>query len=303
MPRCGNGRIDMGETCDTAIPPGAPGACPPSDCDDRVPCTTDVHNGDGCNAACAHDRDRRPHRGGRLLSRRGHERHRRRLLSHLRQRDRRPRRDLRHRHPRGRVRAPARRSPTAPTAIAARRISWPPPGPARRSACTTPCPIERRSGATAAVPRGATTPSTPTARPPAATASWRGREICDVAHPPARARPAARPSATTASPKPPISPRQRLPGRVHVGPDRGARVGRRLLFPRREPLAPTATARRPAGTAIIEPGEACESEAIGDASCPTSCPPLPSACLLVNLVGTARPARRAARSRPGRTAR
>jgi hypothetical protein len=53
-PDCGNGRIDKGETCDTAIPPGAPGACPPADCDDGIACTTDVHMGERCTAVCTH---------------------------------------------------------------------------------------------------------------------------------------------------------------------------------------------------------------------------------------------------------
>jgi hypothetical protein len=53
-PRCGNGRIDPGEACDTAIAAGNPGACPAADCDDRVPCTRDTHQGDGCTAECTH---------------------------------------------------------------------------------------------------------------------------------------------------------------------------------------------------------------------------------------------------------
>ncbi|HVZ73748.1 MAG TPA: hypothetical protein VHJ20_15320 [Polyangia bacterium] len=53
-PTCGNGVIDLGETCDTAIAAGAPGACPRADCDDGLACTTNVRTGDGCTAACAH---------------------------------------------------------------------------------------------------------------------------------------------------------------------------------------------------------------------------------------------------------
>jgi hypothetical protein len=51
---CGNGVIDLGETCDTAIAAGAPGACPRADCDDGLACTTNVRAGDGCRATCAH---------------------------------------------------------------------------------------------------------------------------------------------------------------------------------------------------------------------------------------------------------
>jgi hypothetical protein len=50
---CGNGLIDPGETCDTAILPGKPGACPAS-CDDGLPCTIDMRVGSGCTAECVH---------------------------------------------------------------------------------------------------------------------------------------------------------------------------------------------------------------------------------------------------------
>jgi cysteine-rich repeat protein len=50
---CGNGVVDAGETCDTAIAPGMPGACPTS-CSDTNACTTDVLDSGGtCLAACA----------------------------------------------------------------------------------------------------------------------------------------------------------------------------------------------------------------------------------------------------------
>jgi hypothetical protein len=52
-PRCGNGRIDPGEVCDTAIPPGDPGACPTT-CDDGVTCTIDTAQGSGCQLSCKH---------------------------------------------------------------------------------------------------------------------------------------------------------------------------------------------------------------------------------------------------------
>jgi hypothetical protein len=53
-PSCGNGRIDVGETCDTAIAAGAPGACPPADCDDGIACTTDTVVGQGCQVRCVY---------------------------------------------------------------------------------------------------------------------------------------------------------------------------------------------------------------------------------------------------------
>jgi cysteine-rich repeat protein len=53
---CGNGVVETGETCDTAIAAGQPGACPTS-CDDSIPCTTDTlfipDTGD-CGAVCQH---------------------------------------------------------------------------------------------------------------------------------------------------------------------------------------------------------------------------------------------------------
>lgn len=56
-PRCGNGRVDPGEICDTAIAPGAPGACPAS-CDDHVPCTVDTPKGSECTFECLHVENR-----------------------------------------------------------------------------------------------------------------------------------------------------------------------------------------------------------------------------------------------------
>ena len=53
-PRCGNGRVDPGETCDIAIRAGEQGACPPSNCDDGVACTKDNPMGSACTASCAH---------------------------------------------------------------------------------------------------------------------------------------------------------------------------------------------------------------------------------------------------------
>lgn len=51
---CGNGVVDPGETCDTAISSGQAGACPTS-CDDGVACTTDALNDAGtCLATCSY---------------------------------------------------------------------------------------------------------------------------------------------------------------------------------------------------------------------------------------------------------
>ncbi len=121
-PRCGNGLVDPGETCDTAIPAGAPGACPPPNCDDHVPCTKDMPSGSGCTAKCEHGVDQeireRPARrrvlpGGRPLQPHGrHGRPGHGLLADVRRRRRGSERDLRHRHPaRDGRRLPDRLSP------------------------------------------------------------------------------------------------------------------------------------------------------------------------------------------------
>jgi cysteine-rich repeat protein len=51
---CGNGVVEAGETCDTAIAAGNPGACPTA-CDDGIACTTDtlfVPDTGDCGAVC-----------------------------------------------------------------------------------------------------------------------------------------------------------------------------------------------------------------------------------------------------------
>lgn len=55
-PVCGNGAIEPGEACDTAIIQWLPGWCPwPAEyCNDANPCTTDVVVGSGCSRVCAH---------------------------------------------------------------------------------------------------------------------------------------------------------------------------------------------------------------------------------------------------------
>ncbi|HVR60417.1 MAG TPA: hypothetical protein VMU50_00885 [Polyangia bacterium] len=55
MATCGNGLLDPGEACDTAIAAGQPGACPlDTTCDDGSPCTVDALLGTGCAAVCTH---------------------------------------------------------------------------------------------------------------------------------------------------------------------------------------------------------------------------------------------------------
>ena len=51
---CGDGVVAEGETCDTEIAPGSPGACP-SACPDGDPCTVDVLlSAETCQAVCVH---------------------------------------------------------------------------------------------------------------------------------------------------------------------------------------------------------------------------------------------------------
>jgi hypothetical protein len=53
---CGNGVVEAGETCDSGISSGSPGACPTAaDCDDQLSCTIDSVVNDGtCQAECDH---------------------------------------------------------------------------------------------------------------------------------------------------------------------------------------------------------------------------------------------------------
>jgi hypothetical protein len=51
---CGNGKIDIGETCDIAIPKGQSGACPPATCDDMLACTKETRIGSDCTAVCVY---------------------------------------------------------------------------------------------------------------------------------------------------------------------------------------------------------------------------------------------------------
>ena len=50
---CGNGQVDPGEQCDTAIAQGEPGACPAA-CIPEDTCSTTLLTGSGCQARCLH---------------------------------------------------------------------------------------------------------------------------------------------------------------------------------------------------------------------------------------------------------
>ena len=81
------GASTRARTCDTAIPPGAPGACPPSDCDDRVACTTDVTSRRRLHRRVRSRRDLSPHRGGDGCCPARPRTPRRRLFRHCGERD------------------------------------------------------------------------------------------------------------------------------------------------------------------------------------------------------------------------
>ncbi len=52
---CGNGVVDLGETCDSGIAAGMNGACPTAAvCNDNVGCTIDSVSGGGCTQQCQH---------------------------------------------------------------------------------------------------------------------------------------------------------------------------------------------------------------------------------------------------------
>ena len=53
---CGNGVVEPGEACDTAIGAGLPGHCPSSiaDCNDNIACTVDGFTGSACTSQCTH---------------------------------------------------------------------------------------------------------------------------------------------------------------------------------------------------------------------------------------------------------
>jgi len=54
MLNCGNGRLDLGETCDTEIAAGQPGSCPTNECNDALACTQDLKMSSGCGVECLH---------------------------------------------------------------------------------------------------------------------------------------------------------------------------------------------------------------------------------------------------------
>ena len=282
-PRCGNGRVDPGETCDTAIAPGDPGACPPSlrrprplhDAT-RPPAAT------APSSAAARGDPRRGCRRRLLPGRRQPRRQQsgQRLLADLRQRRRRSGRDLRHRRSRPASPAPARSQPTARPA---------PPAPTRMlvsaGTCSAVCvryPDRHASPArpaTAAARPAPPTRSTTTARRRAATAWSRSGESVRRRHPAARAgrlpdelrrrRRRARIDYFSTS---------RLPGRAcqHF-PITTPGLRRRLLSCTGRNQHATDTDCPPmCGNGVVEPGETCDGD-----SCPTSCPLPPPA-----IVGT-----------------
>ena len=286
VPRCGNGRIDMGEECDTAIPPGAPGACPPSDCDDRVPCTTDVHKGDGCNAACAHTEIVAPIAGDGCCPAKATNATDADCSADCGNGIVDPGETCDTDIPGGGPGA----CPTIADCADGDRCASDSPGlrgDLRGDLRALPrVPSERRSGGWVLSPgwqqrRRHRLPSRLRQR-------YRGEvaRFCDVAiippasgHCPAVCDDGFPETTDFAKGSGCMAECMSVPIEAPVSGDG-------YCFPGAN-HSTDSDCQPSCSNTIIEPGEACESEAIGDASCPTSCSPLPSACLLVNLVGTA----------------
>jgi hypothetical protein len=283
--RCGNGRIDLGESCDTAIPAGAPGSCPPSDCDDRVPCTRDEHRGDGCNAECVHEEIVTPTAGDSCC-------------------------------PAGATNGTdADCSPTCgdglvdPGETCDTGIAGGGPGAcptiadcadgdpcaadllASAGTCSAICvhyPVSRHSGpdTDGCCPPGADRDDDIDCPPACGDGIKQLSEACDVGIVP----PAPGSCPTSCDDGDPATadfvsgtgcdafcPRVMITAPVS---------GDGYCFPGASHSTDSDCAPK-CGNGIIEPGEACEASALGDATCPTSCPPLSSPCLVVSLVGTA----------------
>jgi MYXO-CTERM domain-containing protein len=60
--KCGDGKVDPGEWCDTGIPAGQPGSCP-THCNDGNPCTKDTKTGTGCLVKCSNVPITQPYNG------------------------------------------------------------------------------------------------------------------------------------------------------------------------------------------------------------------------------------------------
>ena len=81
QPRCGNGRVDPGETCDIAIAAGDPGACPPRAATTASPARTDrADAGSACTITCTHVAEYRHRSDRRAAVRRRRQGDRSRLL-------------------------------------------------------------------------------------------------------------------------------------------------------------------------------------------------------------------------------
>ena len=265
-PRCGNGRIDIGETCDTAISPSAPGACPRLRLRRRHPPHRTSTPARRASHSVPHDEilvrvakgDKCCPTGAIEIAEDAE------LLAHVRQRHR------------GRGRDDAR----------------PPWRPARPAPCPTTAPPTCNDGddCTQDVLVSAGTCSAVCAHTPVLKQSGSVRDGCcparRVAHrrrrlrglvrrrPPRRARGdlRRRHRARRARRLPSHVRRRRsehdgrarrldLPRQLRPHAHRGVRVGRRSCcqLRRTRPGAPTRTARRPATTASSSPAKRCDT--------------------------------------------
>ncbi len=279
-PRCGNGRVDPGETCDIAIAPGDPGACPPSNCDDGVACTTDTAVG------------QRLHRHLHAPAGYQHRPHRR-VLSVGRPRSR----------PTPTARRPAATAPSRPGETCDTGIAAGPPGACPTSGeCTSAdpctrhrcCPGRDLPGNLPALPGGrparrrrllsagrAPTPTTPTAR------QLRRRRLGSRAKSATSGSHRRRPEAV------PPSCDDRTPALARTSFLTGTGCHGGLLHaaittpisgdgccPPGATHATDTDCPAPVATASSIRARSCDSAATGPGACPTrAAPPRPSACV------------------------
>ncbi len=281
-PGCGNGVIDQGETCDIAIPAGAPGACPKT-CDTGVACAKDTlqarnpcmaicvpgampppMSGDGCcptGATAAIDSDCSPTCGDGVVD---------------------PGETCDTGIPPGQPGAcPSAADCVSPEpCIVARFIS--------EGTCSAVClrnAITQPVAGDGCCPAGASNTIDPDC-PAVCGDGVRGAgESCDVGirAPQPGACPTGCYDAKTGT-------RDQLQGAgcqaVCLNPDITDPISGDGYCPPGQTRATDSDCPSSCGDGVLEPGETCDPAATDGAACPTSCPPSPAACLATALKGS-----------------